>query len=365
MQAIRIRLFGTPALRWSAGNEPLLPERMTQLAVVLAARGDWVTRDQLIGLLWPELDDEAARRNLRKVLFRARRQPWFEGLETRVNALRWCVDSDLRDFETAVAQADWERAVAAYSGAFCDGFEHKATESFIEWLRFERNRLAAAYRSAAARRLAQLADDASARDVVARQWFAFDPLDEDALAALADALREQESGGEAQRVVGEFTQRVAREVGVAASARVRALDSGSPAVQLRDPAARLDADFVGRRTELLEVQTLLAREECRVLTITGPGGIGKSRLARAVVAHVAPQFEAASWIGLEDLTDVAQVAPRMADALGITLTGTADPVAQVSKGLHGKRVLLVFDNSEHLTGIAPLRSRTWYRRARG
>ena len=159
MQAIRIRLFGTPALRWSAGNEPLLPRAHEPLAVVLAARGDWVTRDQLIGLLWPELDDEAARRNLRKVLFRARRQPWFEGLETRVNALRWCVDSDLRDFETAVAQADWERAVAAYSGAFCDGFEHKATESFIEWLRFERNRLVAAYRSAAARRLAQLADE--------------------------------------------------------------------------------------------------------------------------------------------------------------------------------------------------------------
>ena len=193
-----------------------------------------------------------------------------------------------------------------------------------------------------------------ARDVVAREWLAFDPLDEDAPAGLADALREQERGGEAQRVVGEFTQRVAPEVGVAASARVRALDSGSPAVQLRDPAARLDADFVGRRTELLEVQTLLARGECRVLTITGPGGIGKSRLARAVVAHVAPQFEAASWIGLGRPHRRAQVAPRMADALGITLTGTADPVAQVSKGLHGKRVLLVFDNSEHLTGIAPL-----------
>ena len=352
MQAIRVRLFGTPALQGSAGTEPLLPERMTQLASVLAARGDWVTRDQLIGLLWPELDDEAARRNLRKLLFRARRQPWFEGLETRTNALRWRVDSDLHDFETAVAQSDWERAVEAYSSAFCDGFEHKATESFVEWLRFERNRLLAAYRSAAARRVVQLADDASAREGVARQWLALDPLDEDALATLADALREQERGGEAQRVVGDFTQRVAREIGVAPSVRVRALDSGSRA--RRDSAARLDADFVGRRAELLEVQTLLAREECRVLTITGPGGIGKSRLARAVVAHAAPQFESASWIGLEDLTDVAQVAPRMAGVLGVTLTGTADPLAQVSEALHSKRDLLVFDNSEHLAGIAPL-----------
>ncbi len=353
MQAIRVRLFGTPALQGSAGDEPLLPERLSQLAVVLAARCDWATRDQLIGLLWPELDDEAARRNLRKLLFRARKHRWLEGLETRTSALRWHADSDLRDFETAVAQSDWTRAVAAYGGAFCDGFEHKAAEPLVEWLRFERNRLAAAYRAAAARRLAQLADDASAREAVARQWLALDPLDEDALAALADALRAQERGGEAQRVVGEFTQRVAREVGVAPSARVRALDGGAHAGALRD-TVRLDADFVGRRAELLEVQALLARDECRVLTIIGPGGIGKSRLARAAVAHAAPQFESASWIGLEDLTDVAQVAPRMASALGITLTGTADPVAQVTEALHSKRDLLVFDNSEHLAGIAPL-----------
>ena len=150
---------------------------------MLAARGDWATRDQLIGLLWPELDDEAARRNLRKVLFRARRQSWFEGLETRTNALHWRVDSDVRDFDTASTQQDWARATAAYGTTFCNGFEHKAAEPFIEWLRFERNRLAAAYREAVAQRLAQLSDDARARESLARQCLAFDPLDEDALAA--------------------------------------------------------------------------------------------------------------------------------------------------------------------------------------
>ena len=141
MQGFRLRLFDTPALLQAAGAEPLLPERLTQLAVVLAARDDWTTRDHVVALLWPALDDESARRNLRKLLFRARRQPWFDGLQARTDALRWRADSDLRDFETACGRQDWERAVAAYGGAFCDGLEHKAAEPFVEWLRFERNRL--------------------------------------------------------------------------------------------------------------------------------------------------------------------------------------------------------------------------------
>src|SRR5262245_36465151 len=168
MSALRLRLFGNPALLQAAGAEPLLPERMTQLAVVLAARGDWTTRDRVSALLWPELNDEAARRNLRKLLFRARRQPWFDGVQTRTDALRWCAECDLHDFETAVARQDWALAVAAYGGVFCDGFEHKATEPFVEWLQFERNRLAALLRIAKVQRLHQLGPDAVQREQVAR-----------------------------------------------------------------------------------------------------------------------------------------------------------------------------------------------------
>src|SRR5262245_39340726 len=140
MQGLRLRLFGTPALLTQVSDaEPLLPERLTQLAIVLAARGDWTTRDHVVALLWPDLNDDAARRNLRKLLFRARRRPWFHAVETRTDALCWRAESDLREFESAVARQDWARAVAAYGGAFCGGFEHKAAEPFVEWLHFERN----------------------------------------------------------------------------------------------------------------------------------------------------------------------------------------------------------------------------------
>ncbi len=353
MQGFRLRLFGTPALLQTSGAEPLLPERLTQLAVVLAARDDWITRDHVVTLLWPELDDESARRNLRKLLFRARRQPWFDGLQARTDALRWRADSDLRDFETACGRQDWERAVAAYGGAFCDGLEHKAAEPFVEWLRFERNRLAASFRIAAAQRLQQLAGDPAQREQVARQWLALDPLDEDALAATVEAVTAQGRPGEARRSIEQYRERLAQEVGVAPSARVQALlDDERSAAPSPTPA---EAGLVGRRAELREAEALLLRDECRVLTLTGPGGVGKSRLAKALVGPLEARFAGVHWIGLEDLTGIEQVVPRTAAALGASLSGPADPLEQLAAALHSRQQqLLVFDNAEHLGGLAAL-----------
>ncbi len=353
MQGFRLRLFDTPALLQTSGAEPLLPERLTQLAVVLAARDEWTTRDHVVALLWPALDDESARRNLRKLLFRARQQPWFDGLQARTDALRWHADSDLRDFETACGRQDWERAVTAYGGAFCDGLEHKAAEPFVEWLRFERNRLAASFRIAAAQRLQQLGGDAAQREQVARQWLVFDPLDEDALAAIVEAVTAQGRPGEARRAIEQFGERLTQEVGVAPSARVQALlDDGRSAAPSLTPA---EAGLVGRRAELREAEALLLRDECRVLTLTGPGGVGKSRLAKALVGPLEARFAGVHWIGLEDLTGIEQVVPRTAAALGVSLSGPADPLEQLVAALHGRpQQLFVFDNAEHLGESAAL-----------
>ena len=346
MHALRLRLFGTPALQRSTGDEPLLPERLTQLAVVLAARRDWTTRDQVIALLWPDLDDEAARRNLRKLLFRARRLPWFDDLEARADALRWRVASDLGDFTAACARQDWAHAVAAYGSAFCSGFEHKAAEPFVEWLRFERNRLDAAYRAAVTQRLAQLRDDMPARESLARQWLASDPLDEDALAALAEALHAQGRPGDAQRAAGGFVQRLVQELGIEPSERVRVL-ARSAASPAWDGAVRAADGFVGRRAELAEVSALLAREQCRLLSVTGPGGAGKSRLVKQVVPRLAASFrDGVHWIALDDLTDAAQAVARICTELQVT--SDRDPLQTLCKHLRPRSLVLVLDNCEHL-----------------
>lgn len=105
----RLTLFAAAAVQppAAAGTAqlPFAPERLFQLAAFLAARRAWISRDQLTSLLWPELLSDAARRNLRKLIFRAQRQSWF-GAEVRADALRWEVASDLNDFELAIAAAD-------------------------------------------------------------------------------------------------------------------------------------------------------------------------------------------------------------------------------------------------------------------
>ena len=91
------------------------------------------------------------------------------------------------------------------------------------------------------------------------------------------------------------------------------------------------------------------RDECRVLTLMGPGGGGKSRLAHALLGRLQATFSHVRWIGLEDLTGIEQVVPRIAAALGVSLSGAIDPLEQLVSALCSQPPqLLVFDNAEHL-----------------
>jgi hypothetical protein len=109
-------------------------------------------RHTLAALLWPELDAAPARRNLRKLVFRAARLPGVSGMESRSEALRWRVESDLSRLDETFARGDWAAAIALYRGPLLDGLEFDSGEAFADWLRFERARVATRYGEAAAKR---------------------------------------------------------------------------------------------------------------------------------------------------------------------------------------------------------------------
>jgi predicted ATPase len=104
--------------------------------------------------------------------------------------------------------------------------------------------------------------------------------------------------------------------------------------------------FLGREHELGEVRELLARDEARLLTLTGAGGSGKTRLALHAAGELAERYpDGVWWVPLAPLTDPADVGAAAARALG-----GGGPLPQV---VDGRRLLLLLDNFEHVVEAAP------------
>jgi non-specific serine/threonine protein kinase len=105
--------------------------------------------------------------------------------------------------------------------------------------------------------------------------------------------------------------------------------------------------FVGHRGELAEVRRLLAGS--RLVTLTGPGGVGKTRLALRAAAGLARAFRDRVWlVRLDQLRDEALVAQAVAEALGLQHRAGYAPEVAVAEYLAGRQLLLVLDNCEHV-----------------
>jgi predicted ATPase/class 3 adenylate cyclase len=113
--------------------------------------------------------------------------------------------------------------------------------------------------------------------------------------------------------------------------------------------------LVGRERELGEVRNLLRGEGVRLLTLTGPGGIGKTRLGLQVAADLVDEFEdGVFFVALAPITDPALVASAIAEPLGVAEAGD-QPLEESLKGyLRGKELLLLLDNVEQVLGAALL-----------
>jgi len=109
--------------------------------------------------------------------------------------------------------------------------------------------------------------------------------------------------------------------------------------------------FVGRRGELAEVRRLLAGS--RLVTLTGIGGVGKTRLALRAAAGLRRAFRDGVWlVQLDQLRDQALVAQAVAVALGLQDRAGYAPAASLAEYLAGRQLLLVLDNCEHLVDAA-------------
>lgn len=374
--ALQLRLLGEPVLQWADGARlPLGPERRFQLLAYLAHQADWVSRERLAALFWPDHGAEAARSNLRKVLFRLKGLPAVPPPEEHNGALRWRVATDVQAFEQAAGAGDAASALAHWRGDPWQGLGAEDVPGLAPWLTSERQRLRARWRQL---RLDQAR--AEGRSDQAAGWLhpllADDPLDEEALSLLVQHELRAGRRAAALQAYERFRDQLQHSLGLEPASATRALldpsaapgrvdasgtgpGAGEAAALAAAPVAETDSGprWIGRQAECLDLQALLRSPGPRWVTLIGPGGIGKTSLARQALQRLAPAWrDGGLLVSLEDLADTApalgRLAERLATHLAEPLAAHLDPAAQLPRLLQARALLLVLDNLEQLPAAA-------------
>jgi predicted ATPase len=344
-------------------------------------------RETLVGLLWPESAEAAARRSLNQALYNLRQSigdqtatpPYLhihrEALQfntasdhaldvaTFTRLLDTCNTHKHQRIETCLACAQrLQQAVALYRGSFLEQFFVADSEAFEEWTLLKREAL----HRRALQALAQLAAHSeqrgeyeAARRYAARQ-IELDPWREEAHRQLMRALA---LNGERSAALNQYEtcRRVlADELGVEPAEETLALhkqiqrgeikpERGTAAAKRLTNLPTSLSPFVGRARDLAQIARLLADPTARLITLVGPGGIGKTRLALQSASDHRDMFaHGVVFVPLASAASAELMVPAITDALGFTFYESSEPKAQLLNYVRDKQLLLVLDNLEHL-----------------
>ncbi|MGW4568363.1 BTAD domain-containing putative transcriptional regulator [Streptomyces sp. NPDC004561] len=370
---VRIRLLGGFAVtvedRPVAAGAWRLRKARSLLKLLSLAPGHRMHRERLYDLLWPDLDPTAAANNLHQVLHAVRRALASAGTPGEVVVLRddmvllgpdGGVRIDLDAFDEAARRATEGGEAADYRAALAlagpgllpeDRYEPWVSEA-AEALETQRTALRLRFAEALdhAHRTAEAVD-------VLRALIAEDPLHEPGhrtlMRVLAEAGRRREALADYERLRDALRQDTGTDPDPQTRRLYRALlaDSVEAPEQRREtPRQRLPAPataLIGREREMAEVEQLLRRG--RLLTLTGAGGCGKTRLALAVAARRGDGFRDGAWfVDLAGLAEPDLVPDAVAAALGLCLPPSGGRRPALVAQLAGRELLLVLDNCEHL-----------------
>lgn len=282
-------LLGSVGVRRDGVWQPLPGDKRGALLFYLAYHGDWVSRERLAFLFWPDMPDAQAKRNLRRLLGRSRALGQAQGLEVEADRLRWQVATDVAAFKSAVGRQAWSEALKSYQGALGQALLGVAMEGFDAWLEFEREALHSLWQDAVLKRAAQLEAETRYQEAaqLLRPLLHDDELAEDVLQRYLAAAYSAGQRDQALKAYEAFASRLAAELGLEPLAETKALaetirraeslrpgkpaaprPSAVPVTVLRPPR------LVGREAAQRQVQEAAAP----LVVLAGEAGVGKSRL---------------------------------------------------------------------------------------
>ena len=382
---VAIKMNGTPV-------SGFVSRKVEGLLIYLAANPRPHARDILATLFWPDHDQARALANFSVALSNLRKQ-----LGAYVVADRHTVGFhpempfwlDAAEFERAVmtaragqqksgqitraAAAGLAPAVALYQGDFLAGFTVRGAPSFETWVLLEQERLRQLLLAALADLVTFQGQRGQFETAIgyAQRSLAVDPLQESVHRQLMTLFVQsgQRAAALAQyeQCAASLTAELDIEPEDATTALYEQIISGQYAgpTTAAEPAAALagrhnlpvsSTSFIGREAELAQIDAWLAAPDGRLLTILGPGGMGKTRLATEAARAYRGQFSGGVWVvSLVPFSDTASVITAVAEAIDFTLARTGEPAAQLLGHLQTQEMLLVLDNLEHLLD-PPLRA---------
>lgn len=378
---LQFRLLGQASLL--KDDQPLQQFRSQKEAVLLyylAQTGETHPREFVADLLWEASSTKQSLTNLRTVLSRLRKRVGDALVVTRktvaldANAVGYVDSVYLLEELESIGQIDVEETAVSlqntlntYQGDFLADFHLVDSTAFNDWAATTRQQIrqqVIAGFDKLVRYWQKTGNHASGIDAT-RQWLQLDPLDEAAHTLLVQLLLDAGKTRDALAAYENCVTLLRAELDIAPPAALTALvtaarpkravvSSVKTAVRHNLPPAY--DQFFGRQTVLQEIHTRLDQPWCRLVTLTGQGGVGKTRLSLTIGRSRMSQYRDGVWlVELADLDadddDLAEaIAVEIATLLDLRLTGGKTPNEQLVEHLQHKQMLLLLDNFEHLVG---------------
>ncbi|MCP4995971.1 MAG: hypothetical protein GY934_19660 [Gammaproteobacteria bacterium] len=362
---LSLHLLGPVQVEWD--DEPARSfESRKALALLcyLAVQDQPISRSHLADVFWGDKPEMRGRANLSRVLTNLSTlvphclQTDRHQIQCRYPIPFWL---DVVVFEELVSRADaasLAAAVALYQGDFMAEFYLDDCPEFETWLVVERER----WQRRVAQPLQKLITHHNRRTEYelglgfASRLLELDPWREEAHQQMMHLL--VRSGQRSAALVQYETCRriLAEKLAIEPTRETTALYERIRALGRIHPhnLPPQQAPLIGREDELAEIAGLLSDPACRLLTLIGPGGVGKTRIALQAATHkakVGAFLEGVYFVSLAT-SSVESLAATITDTLQFPLQGSTDPKTQLLNYLCPKEILLVLDNYEHL--LAPL-----------